>query len=267
MNGGVESEPVLELPDGACVVGHGDLHPVLADAGLEVLRRVDRHDLPVVDDGDAVAVLRLVHVVRGEENGDVLALLEVVDVLPDGRPGLRVESHGRLVEEQHAGRVQQSAGDLQPALHAARVGGHLGLPAVPQVHHVEYELHPGVQLGPWHAVQVGVEAQVLLAGEVAVERRVLEHQADVAPYRVPLPDHVMPGHPRAPRGGVREGAQDLDRGRLARAVGPEEAEGLPRLDLEADAADGFDLSVALDQAGDLDGGLRHWPYPPPGRPS
>ena len=51
-----------------------DLHPVLADAGLQPLRGVDRHDLAVVDDRDAGAVLRLVHVVRGEEDRDVLTL-------------------------------------------------------------------------------------------------------------------------------------------------------------------------------------------------
>src|SRR5487761_336674 len=66
-------------------------------------------------------------------------------------------------------------------------------------------------------------------------------QADVAPDRVPLPCHVVPGHPRGPRGGVREGAQDLDRGRLARAVRAEEAKGLTRLNLEVDATDRLKL--------------------------
>jgi hypothetical protein len=212
VHGGVEVEPVLELLDGVGVVGRRDLHPVLADTGLEVLRRVDRDDLPVVDDGDAVAVLRLVHVVRREEDRDVLAPFQVVDVLPDRGPGLGVEANRRLVEEQHAGGVQQAAGDLQAALHAARVGADHGPAPVPQVHHVEDELHPRVQLRPGHAVQVGVEPQVLLAGQVAVERRVLEHQADVPADRVPLPPHVVSGHPRGPRGGIREGAQDLDRG-------------------------------------------------------
>ena len=34
-------------------------------------------------------------------------------------PRLRVEPDRGLVQEQHPGRVQQAAGDLQPALHAA----------------------------------------------------------------------------------------------------------------------------------------------------
>jgi hypothetical protein len=153
--------------------------------------------------------------------------------------------------------LTQAAGDLQPTLHAAGVRADHRPAAVPQVHHVEDKLHPGVQLGAGHAVKVGVEPQVLLAGEVGVQRRVLEDQPDVAPDRVPLPEYVVPGHPRGPRGGVREGAQDLDGGRLARSVRAEEAKGLTRPNLEVDAADRLKLSVALHQVGDPDGGLGH----------
>ena len=84
--------------------------------------RVDGHDPALIDDGDAVAVLGLVHVVGREEDGDVLAGLELVDVVPDRRAGLGVESDGWLVEEEHAWRVQQPPGDLQPTLHAAGEG-------------------------------------------------------------------------------------------------------------------------------------------------
>ena len=97
-----------------------------------------------------------------------------------------------------------------------------------------------------------MEAQVLLPGQVAVQRGVLEHQADVAAHGVPLPHHVVPGNPGGPRGGVRQGAQDLDRGGLASAVRAKEAESLPRGHLEVDAAHGVDLAVLLDQLADRD---------------
>ena len=63
---------VLQRGDRGLVVAGHDLHPVLADVGLELLRRVEDDDLTVVDDRDAVAVLGLLHVVRGEEDRDVL---------------------------------------------------------------------------------------------------------------------------------------------------------------------------------------------------
>src|SRR5438270_912021 len=77
-----------------------------------------------------------------------------------------------------------------------------------------------------HAVQVGVEAQVLLPRQVVVQGGVLEHQADIAPYGVALLDDVMTSDPGGTRSRVRQGAQDLDGGGLARPVRAEEAEGL-----------------------------------------
>src|SRR5215831_15302721 len=71
----------------------------------------------LIHDRDAVAVLGLVHVVGGEEDGDLLARLQLADVAPDRAARLRVEAHGGLVQEQHPRRVQQAAGDLEPPLH------------------------------------------------------------------------------------------------------------------------------------------------------
>src|SRR5262249_38258973 len=106
------------------------------------------------------------------------------------------------------------------------------------------------------------EAEVLLAGQVAVEGGVLEDQADVPAHGVAFAPHVMACHPRGPRGGVREGTQDLDGGRLARTVRAEEAKGLTRPHLEADAAHGLTLPVALLQVGASAGGLSHRRFPP-----
>ena len=52
--------------------------------------------------------------------------------------------------------------------------------------------------------------------------------------------------------GLVQALEDLDRRRLARAVGPQQAEDLARVDLEADAVDGLDVAVALVQVGDRD---------------
>src|SRR5205085_2004114 len=62
----------------------------------------------------------------------------------------------------------------------------------------------------------------------------------------------VPGDRRPPAAGPRERAQHVDRRRLAGAVGPEEAEGLPGLDLEVDVADRLDLAEALGERLDRD---------------
>src|ERR1700677_1074850 len=253
----VDAEHFGQRAHRGLVVRGAYLYPVLADGGLQRHRGVDRHDVAVVDDGDPVAVLRLVHVMRGEEDRDVLALLELVDVLPDRYPGLRVKPHRRLVEEQHPRRVQQATRDLQPALHTARVGGDHATPPVPQPHHLEHLPQPRRERRLGHPVQVGVETEVLLAGQVAVQGGVLKHQADVAANGVPFPDDVVTRHPGGTRGRVRQGAQDLNRGGLARAVRPEKAEGLARGSLEVDASHGIDFAVPFGQLADRD----RWSHP------
>ena len=50
--------------------------------------------------------------------------------------------------------------------------------------------------GARHPVELGVQAQVLLGGQVAVERRVLEHQTDVAPDLVAFAHDIVSGHER-----------------------------------------------------------------------
>ena len=167
-------------------------------------------------------------------------------------PGLRVEADRRLVEEQHPRRVQQTAGDLQAALHAAGVGGHRAPPAIPEPDHLEHLAQPRPERRLGHAVQVGVEAQVLLPRQVVVQRGVLEHQADVAAHGVPFGGDVVTRDPGGARSRVRQGAQDLDRGGLARPVRAEEAEGLSGGYLEVDAAHGLDLAVPLGQRADRD---------------
>src|SRR5260370_37489449 len=103
-----------------------------------------------------------------------------------------------------------------------------------------------------HPVQVGVETQVLLPGQVVVQGGVLEHQADVAAHGVAFLCDIVACHPGGTRGGIRQGARELDRGGLAGAVRAEKPERLPGFDFEVDAADGIDLAVLLGQRADRD---------------
>jgi hypothetical protein len=124
--------------------------------------------------------------------------------------------------------------------------------ALPQVDHGQHLLAALARGGPVDAVQLPVEAQVLLGGQVGVKGRLLEDQADVTADLVPLAGDVEAGHRGRAGGRVGQGAEDLDGGRLAGAVGAEEAEGLPRPHVQVDAGNGLDLLVALDQSPDGD---------------
>ena len=80
---------------------------------------VQSNDAAVVDNTDAVGHLCLVHVVRGQEDGETVLGAKRQYVLPDVPPRLWIEAECRLAQEQHSGVVEQTAGYLQPPLHAS----------------------------------------------------------------------------------------------------------------------------------------------------
>src|SRR5258706_3242347 len=116
---------------------HDALPIFAADQLLQVFRRVERDDRSVVDDGDAIAVLGLLHIVRRHEHRDAFLEAELHEVLPDVAARLRIETDRRFVEKKNLGMVKQAARDLETPLHAARIGSNLLARLVGQVHHRE----------------------------------------------------------------------------------------------------------------------------------
>jgi hypothetical protein len=99
--------------------------------------------------------------------------------------------------------VEHSPGDLEAARHAPRIGRDQVLAPVREGNELE---HPGdarLDLFSGHAVEDGVEAQVLLGGQLVVEGLLLEDEPDVSPHRPGVGDDVEAGH--ACRSGGRPG--------------------------------------------------------------
>ena len=92
---------------------------------LQFLRRARRGDLSAVHHGHAVAhFVRLLHVVRGKENGGVEFAAQIEEVLPDVLARDGVESGGRLVEQQRLGTVEHGLSHLHLPDHAAGERAH-----------------------------------------------------------------------------------------------------------------------------------------------
>src|ERR1035437_842486 len=80
----------------------------------EFLRRPERHELAQVHEADATAEFgRLVHVVRGQQDGRSFCLTKPPDVVPDSPPGGGIQPHGWLVQEEHLGAGKHRLGDLR----------------------------------------------------------------------------------------------------------------------------------------------------------
>jgi hypothetical protein len=98
-----------------------------------------------------------------------------------------------------------------------------------------------------HLAEPATEIEVFLDLHLGVERDVLRQVAEVLADLLGLVKDVEPVDRRAAAGRRHVAGEDLQRGRLPRAVGAEEADDLPLLYFEADAVDGQRLSVSLGQ--------------------
>src|SRR5512132_3848536 len=88
-----------------------------ADRPLQRAGRVERDDLAVVDDGYAVAELvRLLHVVRREEDGAALRA-KIAHAVAQVARRLRIETHGRLVEDDERRIGKQGSREREPLSH------------------------------------------------------------------------------------------------------------------------------------------------------
>ena len=124
-------QPLRDAGGGRDVVGRDQLQLEggAADRGLQLVGGAlgDLHAL--VDDRDPVGELvGLVEVLRGEQDGAAL-LHQLADRGPHLAAGARVETGGRLVEEDQRGPGDQAGGQVEPATHAAgELGDLLGRP-------------------------------------------------------------------------------------------------------------------------------------------
>ena len=106
---------------------------------------------------------------------------------------------------------------------------------------------PRPRASPRQAVQAPHHLQVLAARQQFVDRRVLAREADLRAQPVGVAHAVETRDLGVPAVGLEQRREDPHRGRLAGAVGPEQAEHRARRDLEVEAVKRARLAEVLDQ--------------------
>ena len=236
----------------------GHLEEAAGQPFLQVGRRPLGDQFPLQEEGEAVALLRFVHVVRRDEDGHPAPRGQLVDEVPEDPPPLRVDAPRRLVEEEELRLVEERSGEgdaLAPA----------GRERLGQIAAEAREAEPFGQLadpvreaGVREAVGRAEEPEVLLHGQVEVEGELLAHVAEPRLPAVGVADDVEPAEARHGAGRGREEArQHPDRRRLSGPVRAEESEDLPARNVEADAVDRREVAEAPRQGADGDGGVAH----------
>ncbi len=223
------------------------------DAPLELVGGALGRDGAAVEHRDPVGEpVGLLQVLGGEEDGDPVGD-QAADDVPQAAAAARVQSGGGLVEEEQARVADQAHRQVEAAAHAPGVGGGRFAGGVGQgepLQQVGGAPAPGAAAQP---VQVGHQAQVLLAGEQAVDRGVLAGDADLRAHRVGLADRVVAedAHPAAV--GADERGEDLDHSGLSGAVGAQQGEDGPGGDVQVDAVEHGLVAVGLAEPGGRDG--------------
>jgi len=203
--------------------------------------RLRRNQPAVAEDADAVTdPPHLAQDVRGEEYR-LPGLRLVAHELVESPLHQWVEPRGRLVEDGEIGVVHERLD--QPELLDVARGVLAYLPVERRVEAVE-QLRAALV-----ALELGVEVEYLPARDLLVERGVRRQVAD-APLRVherALVAHVRAEHRRGARRRRLQPQQRPDGRRLPRAVRPEIAEHLARLDGKGEVVVRHDRPVLLRQ--------------------
>ena len=137
----------------------------------------------------------LLEVLGRQEDGRARGV-DPANLVPDRQPRGRVEAGRRLVEEQHLGRVDQCAREVEPPLHAARVRLRPPIGGVGEPDELEQLLGPRVGVRGRDPVQAALQLEQLAPGLHGVEPDLLERDADPPAHRGGIGDDVDAGDSR-----------------------------------------------------------------------
>src|SRR5581483_6878487 len=230
-------------------------HGRAGDALLEILRSIQRDQLAMVHDGDAVAqAVGFVHVMRRDEHGQVALVLDLREHLPHRHTRYGIETGCRLVEKENLRVVHQSACDLQSPAHAA--GESLSLRPAPlaEVHCLEQFVNIALAVFGRNPVQLGVNAEIFLQCQVEIAGHRLGDHANGASCRVRFLAHVVAGNARRAAGDLQQRGHHADQRALAGAVGSKQSENFALFYAKGNVVYGGEVAVPFGDVLDLDGG-------------
>ena len=226
--GGHRAEQSLGLVDGARI-GQADRDHRRSQVGLELGRGALGDDPAVVDHhhpiGQAVSLLE---VLRGEQHvratGDQRA-----DDVPELEAAPRVEAARRFVEQQEPRTPDQAGAEVETAAHATGIRAHLPVRGVGEVHLLEHRAGVTPGIGGRRTEEAGNHDHVLASGHRGLDRGRLPGECDVAPHSGGLACDVEAVDLQRARIGPDQCGDEVDEGRLARAVRTEQRHDLAGL--------------------------------------
>src|SRR5207237_3328683 len=103
---------------------------------------------------------------------------QLLDHLPQVEAALGVEARGGLVEEQDLRVADEAGAEVEAPAHSTRVRLGRAVGGVPEGEALDELVGASARLGPAQVVEPAHQLEVLAAGEVLVDGRVLARQPD-----------------------------------------------------------------------------------------
>ena len=171
-------------------VGQLDLEDLTADAILQLVAGPFRDHAAVIDDSDLVReLIRFFEVLRRQQNRRPLAA-QVADDVPDLVATSRIETRGRLVEEEHT-RLREHAGrEVEPPPHTARICLRGSVGGVRELEALEQLRRAAACLRAREPEQAPEHLEVLAARQQLVDRRELTRQGQLLSHLRRVGDNV-----------------------------------------------------------------------------
>ena len=171
---------------------------------------------------------------------------------PDVGPAERVERRGRLVEEDELRIPEQRDAQPEPLLHPLREAAHGVVGTIGQADPVERLVDDSPSIGGGDPAEPRMEREDLAGVQPGLVAEELGQVADPCPRGAVAERRAE--HATAARRRPGHAEQELDRGRLAGAVGTEQPDDLATADDQVEPGQGRRRSVRLDDPVELDHG-------------
>ena len=167
-------------------------------------------------------------------------------------PGLWIEPSGRFVQEEEPRPADHTHRHVQATALPAREFGAVGCGLGSETDHVD-ELPGREGIG----VERGEVVDDLVDREFLIIRRSLRHHPHLDTPLAFVVLGVASQHAHRTAGAPLRAREDVDGGRLAGAVGPQEGEYLSGFHLQVDIVDRHETPVCFPQSADGDGTRHH----------
>ena len=182
---------------------------------------------------DPITSLRLIHEVRGNENGDALLARQLDEQFPELITRHRIDPGRRLIEDEHLRLVDHRHRQREPLPDAERQVLREVVEVIAEPKLASQLRNPRGDPCRRQMKQPRVQVKVLPHRQLRIEREGLRHESDALPRFDVVGINLVAEEPGLTLGGREQSGQHFHRRRLAAAIRTQETEDLPALNAEA----------------------------------